>query len=579
MLNTSARRSLRRMGALALLFLAGLLPLTWATTNAATIGEQRTAVILVNFQDDVSQPLSVADAHAMVFGTVSDLMWEASYQKTFLSGDVFGWFTIPVSRAVCDVNLFAVEADKLAIAAGVRLADYQRLVYLLPQNACSGAGSNSGPSTPSRLWVTSNNHTPQMIAHELGHNFGLLHAQALECGSASYGSDCAVQNYGDPADTMGSGYVTHFNAAFKEKIGWLNANGAPAITTVTASGSYAIAPMSAATGGVRALRIPRGTDPASGEMSYYYLEYRQPTGFDATLATTGNLTKGVLVHVGGVNQTNVLLDMTPGSLASSTFADMSDAALAPGRSYSDAAAGISFTVKSADAGGALVDVTVAGQAATCTRAAPAVALGAGASATAGSRIDYAGTLRNLDSAGCGATTFMLAANVPAGWSGSVPAASVTLSPGASAGVGLGVTSAAGAAAGTYGVGLGVASSAGGVHTAGAGSTYTVTPSSSVLPLTSAVGTDKSTYAKGEVAYISVRVLRDGTPVAGATVRTTVTLPNGSRTGLSATSGSDGYARHSLKLGKGKSAVGGYALQSEATLSGATAAATGGFVVR
>lgn len=579
MLPSFIRHGLRRVSPFALLLLAGLLPLISTTANAATTGEQRTAVILVNFQDDTSQPLTPADASAMVFGTVSDLLWEASYQRAFLSGDVFGWFTIPVSRNVCDVNLFAAEADKLVVASGIRLGDYQRLVYLLPQNACSGAGSNSGPGAPSRLWVTSNNHTPQMIAHELGHNFGLLHAQALECGSVAYGVECAVQNYGDPADTMGSGYTTHFNAAFKEQIGWLGTVGVPPITTVSVSGSYAIAPMSAPTGGARALRIPRGIDPASGEVSYYYLEYRQPIGFDATLATTGNLTKGVLVHVGGTNQTNVLLDMTPGSLTSSTFADMSDAALTVGRSHSDGGAGISFTVKSVDAGGAVVDVVVGGQAA-CTRAPPSLTLGLGISGTAGTRADYTVTVRNMDGASCTASTFSFAGSAPAGWSAAVETASVTLSPGTAASTTLAVTSAVGAVAGTYGVGVGLASPAGSVHTVSAGSTYTVLPTGGpTSALTSAMGTDKSVYARGDTAYISVRATRDGAPVAGASVRTVVTLPTGSAVSLSATSGADGYARHALKLGKSKSAMGSYGLKVNVTVSGSTATTTGGFTVR
>ena len=94
-----------------------------------------------------------------------------------------------------------------------------------------------------------------------------------------------------------------------------------------------------------------------------------------------------------------------------------------------------------------------------------------------------------------------------------------------------------------------------------------------------LGTNKTTYVKGETVYISVRVLRDGVPVTGGDVRTAVTLPNGSATNLAGVSGADGYVRHTLKLSKAKSAVGSYALRTSATASGATASATGGFSVR
>lgn len=336
------------------------LAMPWLQARGATLGEQKTAVLLVNFQDDTSQPISRTAAYEMVFGTVSDFYWEASYQKTFLSGGVFGWYTIPVSRSVCDVHRFAAEADRIAAAAGVDLSTYERLIYLMPQNSCTGAGFNGGSTLPTRMWMLSNNHSARLVAHELGHNFGLSHSQALECGTAAYGTDCTVKTYGDVADAMGSGGTAHFNAAQKETLGWLGAAGQPAITGVTASGRYTIAPMAGAGSGTKALRIPRGIDPDTGRMNHYYVEYRQPVGFDASLAQVGNLTNGVLVHTGGIDQTPLLLDMTPGSIATSTFDDAGDGALAVGRRYADASAGISITLVSHDASGATVDVVLEG---------------------------------------------------------------------------------------------------------------------------------------------------------------------------------------------------------------------------
>jgi hypothetical protein len=105
------------------------------------------------------------------------------------------------------------------------------------------------------------------------------------------------------------------------------------------------------------LKVARGIDSLTGEMTYYTLEYRQPVGFDAVLGTVGNLTKGVLLHMGGVNQYSMLLDATPNS-AASQFDDINDSALAVGRTYRDDAVGIAFTVVAADASGATIDVTV-----------------------------------------------------------------------------------------------------------------------------------------------------------------------------------------------------------------------------
>jgi len=550
-----------------------------APARAATTGEQKTAVILVNFQDFPSQPISVADAHALVFGTTSDYYWEASYQKTFLSGDTLGWFTIPVNESLCNNTVFAQEADKIAIASGVDLSKYQRLIYLMPYKTCMGGGSNSGSVLPTRMWVTSNAFDAQSIIHEMGHTFGLLHSGSLDCGASVMGSNCTSSSYGDPADTMGSGFAAQFNATHKEKLGWLNASGQPPITTVAASGSYTITPFETTGTEAKALKIPRGVDPATGNTSYYYIEYRQPVGFDAGLGSTGNLTQGVLVHTGGVNQASVLLDMTPDSAPTSSFTDMRDAALLVGRTYVDSVAGVTITLKSADANGATIDVQIgSAPVPTCTRAAPTLSLsGPTAAVAAGTTVNYTVTLNNRDSSACAATSFNLAKSLPSGWTGVLGTSSLTLSAGASTSTTLSVTSASTAAAAGYGIGVGSSSALGSVHTANASSTYTVAATGGGT-LTETVGTNKSSYARAETVSMSALVKNSGVPVSGASVKFNITLPNGSVTVLTATTGSDGYARSTYKLGKSKTAIGQYALRADASSGGNAATASTGFNV-
>jgi hypothetical protein len=68
------------------------------------------------------------------------------------------------------------------------------------------------------------------------------------------------------------------------------------------------------------------------------------------------------------------------------------------------------------------------------------------------------------------------------------------------------------------------------------------------------------------------------PVSGASVKFNITLPNGSVTVLTATSGSDGYARSTYKVGKSKAALGQYTLRAVATSGSSTATASTGFSV-
>ena len=67
-----------------------------ATVLPNTLGAQKTLMILVNFSDEATQPYTVAAAQN-VLTTTSNYDCEASYQQTWLTGTVAGWFTIASS--------------------------------------------------------------------------------------------------------------------------------------------------------------------------------------------------------------------------------------------------------------------------------------------------------------------------------------------------------------------------------------------------------------------------------------------------------------------------------------------------
>jgi hypothetical protein len=554
-----------------------------ATTGGATgtTGEQKTAVILVNFQDNATRPKTAVEANTLVFGTVSDFLWEASYQQTFLSGDTFGWFTIPVSASNCDTSLIAQEGDRAATAAGANLAAYSQLIYMFPANSgCGWSGTGGSNAAGQKLIFIHDTagFSLKVIAHEIGHRFGLMHSDALDCDASPLGTTCTRRGYADPTDIMGN-RAGHFNAFQKELLGWLNTGASPPITTVASSGRYRIDPYEIKGTGAKALKILKSTDPATGRKTFYYLEYRQPTGFDKFLGAIGNTTSGVMVHTGvqGDVFNSLVLDMTPNSYDISNSSDFEDGALAVGRSYVDSTAGITVTLAAADATGATIDVSLAAAPATCTRAAPTLAVSGPATAVvAGSTVNYTVSLSNKDSSACAATSFNLARTVPGGWSATLAASSLTLSPGASATTILSVTSPGSAVAGSYNIAVGSSSAASGTHTVGTAASYAVAAASITPALTETVGTDKGSYLRGQTVYMSARVLSGGVPASGVGVRFTVILPGGSSSLLAATSGSDGYARSTFKLGKGKAAIGSYQLRADASSGSASASASTSF---
>src|SRR5690606_5886804 len=194
------------------------------------------------------------------------------------------------------------------------------------------------------------------------------------------------------------------------------------------------------------LKILCASDPATGASRWYYLEYREPVGYDSPLASNANVRDGVLLRsaADSVADSSFALDLTPGSNTGSYY-DWSDPALTANTSYTDAAAGLTLTTLWTAPSGATVDVRFA--APDCARAPPALTLtpADGQWAAPGTRVEYSLRIDNRDSAACAAASFVLAATVPPGWPAAELTAGLSLAPGASATLPLGVTSALDAA--------------------------------------------------------------------------------------------------------------------------------------
>lgn len=549
------------------------LAVTAAAPAAIVAGEQKLAVLLVNFTDDTQQPFTPAQAQDLVFNQGNGFVRENSFQTAWLAGNVFGWLTLPIART-CLTSEIATAATQAAGAAGINLANYPRRMYVFPRNdACvwSGVGSVGGAS--SEAWINGRFEL-KVVMHELGHNLGLEHSRALDCDATALGSTCTTQEYGDVADTMGNTRAGHFNAFQKERLGWLAGGTTPPITTAGASGSYALGAYESADMQAKALKIPRGIDPVTGARTWYYVEYRRALGFDAVLASIygSNLVNGLLIRTAtdGDARSSMLLDMTAGSIP--TF-DMGDAALVYGNVFNDAATGVTINLETADAAGATVRVTLNTPTASCTRANPAVALAAGGTLVAGATAQLAVTITNKDASACSASAFAAQAALPSGWSGTVSPSSLTLAPGASANATLSVTAAANAAAGAYTVGVGVANSQSPAFTGAASGSLTV---GSAIAAT--VATNKALYTRNETVRMSALVQSGGQPVAGAGVQFVVIRADGSTVNVAASTDSTGLAKASYRVSRRD--VGGlWTLRGTASLGNSSASGSSAFSVQ
>ncbi|MBI3443598.1 hypothetical protein HY008_02920 [Candidatus Woesebacteria bacterium] len=334
--------------------------------SCACSTSKKIGVVLFNFQNDTSQPWTKEEIRTRTFAPSGDSVHSYYKEITFgkwnlighlrSDGDVFGWYTIPQTNTDCNNLLSWVQAAKSAATTnGVDLSVYEKVIFTFSfVSSCDFAGAAYLGGSEAFINFF---HSTSVVGHELGHTYNLNHAATLTCTDTngkrvSISNQCSViDEYGDPFDTMGRFNSRHTSNYHKGKLNAYDYE-TQSVVTVTKDGTYTLAPIEIPTDQVQALRILRPDHPQLGDR-YYWLEYRQPYGFD-NFSLTDPVVKGVTVRLNapdyGALWWTWLLDMTPETTS------FNDSALAVGKTFFDIDKRLKIKVLSVNSTSATVEI-------------------------------------------------------------------------------------------------------------------------------------------------------------------------------------------------------------------------------
>lgn len=218
--------------------------------------------------DFANEPLTVSRAQNLMDNEVSPFYANNSLNQTTLQTTVTPVVRMPEAQSFYFTNFGALRthAESAARSAGFDPDNFNLDIFAMSYS--QGFGYGGIAFVGARGAALNGFFDLRVTAHELGHNYGLFHANLWRTNDASVIGPGINVEYGNPFDVMGGGSDSraHFTAHYKRRLDWLtDAN----VQVITQDGVYRVFAHDLATTGIQTLKVRKNSD------KNYWIEFRQ----------------------------------------------------------------------------------------------------------------------------------------------------------------------------------------------------------------------------------------------------------------------------------------------------------------
>lgn len=266
--------------------MVALAPLPFVGTSAASAADD--PLELSAYVVKVTNAGAYADSDATMLRTIDDALerWEVETDNRITFGRVGGFIPLGTVDDCDDYWEMVDEAKELPALKDVDFGSRSgnHLIVMSPGGCAGGHGTNGKYGLDSGGWVNFSylaSKSAHTLYHELGHNFGLKHANAIKCDP-----DCVPTDYRNWYSVMGASMVrtpAYVPAALdsyeREKVGALQAGELATVTLPEGRRTLSSTIELRGRGTSHGTRGVKVVDPADG--STYYFDFRSASGRDA----------------------------------------------------------------------------------------------------------------------------------------------------------------------------------------------------------------------------------------------------------------------------------------------------------